>query len=390
MPDLNITDQFALRMTDAAIDLDRYSASIRQKMLSHLKLLEIKLVEEINRSGIDEAAKVTTKQIRAENLLKKVQTTIRNGYAKLNGDFREEMVELAKIQHEAQITLMNSVITVDLFSVTLSKAELTALANQSIILGLPAKEWWSTQTDNLRRAFAAEIRMGVSAGETNQELIQRIRGRSTGRYQRIQLPSGKWKRVPQFSGGIMDRQTYQASALVRTSVQSVNNDILNETYKENKDLLNGVEALVTLDGKTTLICIARAGSAWDMSGEPIEESGADEPFPGPPPWHFNCRTVLMPVLKSWDDLASEAGGERLGLLEGMEPKARASMDGLISGKVRSFEDWYKIKGDAFARKQLGPGRFDLWKDKKITLNQLIDQSGRPLTIEQLKQRYVYN
>ena len=51
------------------------------------------------------------------------------------------------------------------------------------------------------------------------------------------------------------------------------------------------------------------------------------------------------------------------------------MDGLIStGRVRTFDDWLKIKGDEFARQKLGPARFDLWK-RREDHNLPIDQRG---------------
>jgi hypothetical protein len=36
---------------------------------------------------------------------------------------------------------------------------------------------------------------------------------------------------------------------------------------------------------------------------------------------------------------------------------------------------------------LGKGRAELWRDGKITLQQLLDQRGNPLTLQQLRQRY---
>ena len=36
---------------------------------------------------------------------------------------------------------------------------------------------------------------------------------------------------------------------------------------------------------------------------------------------------------------------------------------------------------------LGRGRFQLYKDKKITLKELLDQNGRELTLKELTEKY---
>jgi hypothetical protein len=55
-------------------------------------------------------------------------------------------------------------------------------------------------------------------------------------------------------------------------------------------VLQGVQAIVTLDARTSAICMARSGMAWDFDGKPLnDETGID--FPGPPP---GIRTVGPP------------------------------------------------------------------------------------------------
>ena len=65
---------------------------------------------------------------------------------------------------------------------------------------------------------------------------------------------------------------------------------------------------------------------------------------------------------------------------------RASMDGPVDRKT-TFADFLERKGKAFQDDVLGPGRADLWRDGKITLQDLISGTGRPLTLAQLRSRY---
>lgn len=68
------------------------------------------------------------------------------------------------------------------------------------------------------------------------------------------------------------------------------------------------------------------------------------------------------------------------------PRTRASMNGEVAQDL-TFDDFLKGKPKGFADEMLGKGRAELWRSGKITLNQLLDQRGNPLTLEQIKARY---
>jgi hypothetical protein len=197
----------------------------------------------------------------------------------------------------------------------------------------------------------------LAFGETNQQIIKRIVG----------SPS-----VP----GIMDTARANAASLVQTSVQTVANDARLATFKENSDLIKGVKQISTLDSHTSLICIAYSGGEWDLDGNPI--NGTTLPFNGGPPRHFNCRSVLVPITKTFRELGIP--------IDEPQPTTRASTDGPVSAKT-TFDDFLKRKGQAFQDEVLGKGRADLWRTGKMTLSQLVNGEGNPLTLEELRSKY---
>ena len=135
------------------------------------------------------------------------------------------------------------------------------------------------------------------------------------------------------------------------------------------------------------ICMALSGQAWDFDGMPIGET--TEAFPGPPPRHFNCRCDLVPILKSWEQLAKDAGGnEKLGrkldrIERKIDPGTQASMDGQVSSDM-DFSAWLKTRSVAEQKEILGPGKWELWSKGKIGLTDLVDFRGSPRTLEQLR------
>ena len=128
----------------------------------------------------------------------------------------------------------------------------------------------------------------------------------------------------------------------------------------------------------------------------------------------NCRSTLIPLLRSWQELSrtdairtgTERGGGRptsisrffsqrlkakgfsASEVEQIKFGTRASMDGQVAEDI-SFHSWLAKKerqAPGFASKLLGKGKADLWKRGQITLEELLDQRGNPLTLAGLKER----
>ena len=113
--------------------------------------------------------------------------------------------------------------------------------------------------------------------------------------------------------------------------------------------VEAVAAVVILDERTSDICLGLAGGIWDVvSGQPTAQSRVLDPFPGPPPYHYHCRTGLAPVLASH------------------EPPT-----------LESMEDWIN-EHPADAMSALGEDRVDLWRRGLLPHSQLVDQSARPI------------
>jgi len=175
------------------------------------------------------------------------------------------------------------------------------------------------------------------------------------------------------------RSYRDARALARTSVMAVANEARMRSFKRNSKFIKGLKAVVTLDTRTSPICRSRSGFAWTTDGDPMPGTPTNIPFPGRPPWHWNCRTILSAVLKSWAELSRSDVPEP-------PPSVRASMDGLVPEDL-TYEQWLKRQPETVQREVLGKGRFELWSSGKASLRDMVDPaSGRPLTLAQLRER----
>ncbi len=135
----------------------------------------------------------------------------------------------------------------------------------------------------------------------------------------------------------------------------------------------------------TEICIALDGLTWELpeSGDPEDYGGYvpidhDKEFPGPTA-HFNCRSTQVSLLKSFNELKGELDPEHV---DQISEATRASMDGQV-GVVDGYAGWLDGKSVDEQNAILGETAASLWRDGKLDLTDITDQSNRPLTSEEL-------
>lgn len=231
---------------------------------------------------------------------------------------------------------------------------LRSVQSDVLIQGAPSRDWWNGQSEDTKRKFKAEVRQGLVAGETNQQIVARIVGKGG-------------------APGIMETVRRNAQTLVQTSVQTVANDARRATFDANDDIVKGFRQISTLDGHTTIICVSYSGAEWDKDRKPI--NGNDLPFNGGCPRHWNCRSLEVPITKTFRELGLD--------IDEPEPTQRASSAGPIDAKT-TFDDFLKRQGKAYQDRVLGTGRAELWRDGKITLRDLVSGTGAPITLDELR------
>lgn len=180
------------------------------------------------------------------------------------------------------------------------------------------------------------VRDGSALGQTTQEIIANI----------------------QEYAPTMQRQ---ASTLARTITNHISTSAREITMRENDDVIEGYKWIATLDGRTSVICMARDGQVYqDVDRNPK------------PPAHFNCRSTITFVIKPEYDLGAE--GEY----------TRASMDGQVSDKT-NYNDWLKRQDAEFQDHVLGKDRADIFRKGNLTLDKFVDASGQELSLDRLKE-----
>lgn len=344
---MNLSDKLADSAVTRQIRLQRYSAGLRNRVISLLEDTATDIIAKL--SGAKELT--TFSRDRLQKQLSDIRQLIDKYYQDIGALTAAELQDLARIEAEWQVKTVNTAVGAELMSSMPSEKVLGELAKDTLIMGAPSAEWWKRQSGDFQFRFVNEMRMGLAQGETNAQLVKRVRS-------------------------VEDISKRNAEALVRTSAQTVAAEARRKTYQENSDVIKGIQQVSALDGRTTDICIAYSGGSWDLEGKPMD--GTTLPYNGGVPRHWGCRSTEIPVTKTFRELGLD--------IDEFPAGTRSSMDGQVAEDL-TFDAFLQGKSKSFQDDLLGSGRADLWRDGKITLQDLVSGNGRPLTLDQLRDRF---
>ena len=374
------------KLVKNTVDLERVHEGLQGKVYSLLKKTEKGIISQIINNDPTYPMATTWKKKRMLKLLANVNDVVDGGYSDIKKVTVGELKKLGKVQAVSITQDINQIIGVDVLDVTLTPQNLEAIVSTTLIDGQTIGKWWDENKKGFKTKFAREmndameqVQLGLVRGESIGELIRRVRG-GTG------LP------------GMMVNAKREATALVRTSVMQTANESRKAVYKANEDLIKGYEVIATLDRRTTPICRALDRKLFDKDFKPI---GHDIRYPGGPPFHWSCRSTIVPLLKSYSELAgpkSTLKKSQIKKLDKLDGSHRASMNYIIkdgeivdqTGAVikgaTNYDQWLKGQPKVVQLDVLGPGRHKLWQENKLSMADMVNQKGRALTIEQLEKK----
>lgn len=325
------------------VDLQRYQAGVRRRILEIIKRLDAELIAQLVKADIEGASAAVVNRS-----IKSAQAIIGEHYAELASLTNQQVAGLVQVEVGAVMSALT-----EAREILKKPRSLEAIQDRLLVFGGPADDWWLQQGQKMQFAYGNAVRQGMQNGDTITQMVARIRGNET-------------------AAGLIQQSQKSAMHLARDIVSTASNQTRLEVFQRNRDILEGLIQSSVLDSHTSEVCMAYSGATWDMDYQPTGDN--DLPFDGGCPRHRNCRSVILPLTKQ------EAGEERF------EVSTRASRDGQVRVNI-TFDEWLSGKSEAFQDKQLGPGKAQLWRDKKITLRDLLDRDGNALTLEQLRKLY---
>jgi len=324
-----------------SVYLERYKGGVLKKIIGLLNDTEADLIEmiagrlaAIEGRGFDLSPAETK---RLTKLLEDIRDKRADTYSVLEAQLSEEMNYFSQYEADFQIRLSNNAGVQAAFAMP-SNAQLKAIVTSQPFRGRLLKDWArGLAQEEVKRVHDA-IRIGMTEGQTTDQIIRRIRGSKKAKYQ----------------DGILEISRRDAEGVTRTAISHVANRARSEVYNANADIVKKLQYVATLDSRTTIICAARDGKVYDLGKEPAL------------PAHFRCRSVIVAYFND------------------EEQADRASVTGPVPAST-SFSDFLKKQGKEFQEEVLGVERAKQFRNG-VGLEKFVDKSGHVYTLKELKQR----
>lgn len=352
---MTVNEQIRDAIIRNTVDIQKYGNGVVNAIMAILNAADQDLVTQLQKRL--EKGKFNWTTARLTAVLNSLRGIVTGSYDDALARLAEEMPALAA--HEAQMSvgvLKNQLPPeVDLNIVMPPAVQLAAIASTTpIAVGPEASLLLEEIFENLANGkvnrIRQAIRMGMVEGQTIAQMVQRLVGTKANKYR----------------DGILEMDRRGATAIVRTVVNHTSNQAAQMTYSANTDLIKGLRYVATLDTRTSPQCRALDGKVFPVDSGPR------------PPRHVNCRSFMVPVLKSWRELGIDA--------DEIPEGTRASMDGQVPAEM-TYSKWLKGIPDAEQSEILGATRAMLFRSGKLTLDDFISNTGSILTLQQIRAKY---
>jgi len=307
-----------------------------------------KRLSKIEARGFD-AGPETTQRLR--DMARGNKETLDPAYQETLSEQKESLLGIAQSEAQWQAGAVNQAVGINL-QMTLPDTQMM----REVVQGRPfqgrlLKEWYRDLNVSHQTRLREAVRLGISEGQTTSQIVQRIRGTKAANY----------------TDGVMEIGRRQAEAVTRTAISHTTNNARSELYKQNANVVKETQWTSTLDSRTTPICMSRDGKTYPVDSGPR------------PPAHFNCRSVMTPVLKSWRSLGIDA--------DELPESTRASMNGQVPESL-TYNGWLRkqVNGGNMevVEDALGAKRAKLFAAGGLDVQKFVDKRGQQLTLSQLR------
>ena len=169
-----------------------------------------------------------------------------------------------------------------------------------------------------------------------------------------------------YKDGLFNKRMHAAKTTARTAMNAIATKTQQDFYKQNKDVIEGEQILVTLDGRTSIIC-----AAYSERNETFKVGEAPRP-----PFHPNCRSLIVPKLK-------EKFERRIG--DSSRRAASGDKGGTQVPRNQSYDTFLRAQSAEFQREALGETKYKLFS-KGVKLDKFVD-NDKPISAKALAQKY---
>jgi SPP1 gp7 family putative phage head morphogenesis protein len=320
------------------IALERYASGEVRSILRFLQELEADTLEAVARLRIrGDLSRGSRAELRAlEELLRELRLVYAEGYGRLTREAFGDFDALSRLEAEFVTGSLRAAL-VDLEAVSGAAAEALRSVGEAGVLRPTIPQ------------LSAVVRSRPAQGKLLRSWFEEMEASHVSRIEsalRIGFVEGET--LPQLQrrmSAVWTLNRRGAEAVIRTAITHIAAEVAQESYAINPGLVQQVEWVSTLDSRTTPICRSRDGKRYPLDKGPR------------PPAHIRCRSTIIPI-----------------------------MDGITPPPRETYGQWLRRQSDDTQRDILGPTRYNLFSQGRLSIDRFTGRDGAPLTLDQLRDR----
>ena len=329
------------------VNVEKYKASEVKKIEPFLRSINAYIIQRLSFADL-----TTYRRDRLVTLLKAINEYVADQFAEFTRENKKEWRRFARYQAKLEAANITGATGVAAFeAVVPSAAQVYAAATTTplsirttgagLVLDGYTRRWSATQQQNI----VGNISQGVAEGQTNAEIIKRIRGTAARKY----------------ADGALGLTYRQTEAYVRTIVQHISSTSRMQTMEANK--VKQYQWRSTLDARTCETCASLSNQVYDVGAGPL------------PPIHPQCRCQIVEILDpEWQFLLEDA--------------EQSSVFGPVPAD-QSYYDWLKTQNAAWQDYAIGPTYGKLLRKGGLSADQfaklrLERYTGKPRTLLEME------
>ena len=344
-----------------ATELQKYGNNVLAKIMAVLNRSDSRLAAELT-ALLSEMAPSGFRMDRLEALLSSIRSMNTQAYNQAGRDLTEELLEFVAYEAAYQQQMLTSFLPVSVSVASVNVAQVYAAAMARPFQGSLLRQVWSDLDAAKMKRVRQAIAQGFVEGKTTDQIIREVRGTKAKGY----------------ADGIIQKDRRDVAAVVRTALSHTAGSVHDEMYRRNSDVLKALKISATLDNKTSAHCRLADGLLYTPdTHKPI---GHKVPWgAGPGRWHYCCRSVSVPVVKSNEELGINLPDIVL------TNKTRASIDGQIPADM-TYRQWIERQSASRQDEILGPTRGALLRRGGLGLADMYSDRGVFLSLDDLRKR----
>ena len=344
-----VNEQLLNRAIRHQIYIQQYGSGVAEDIVKELAQAEQELLGKVaarlvkaERIGFDRGP-WTTKRL--STITAGLGEIVDNKYSATYKDMlKPKMLELAKAEADFTVGGFDSTVPVKLEYELPSPQMLRSMVLSEPFEGAVMGKWWKGVATGEKEQIQRALRQGLVQGETTAQIVRRLSGPK----------------------GVLDIARHHATAVIRTATNHVSSGARAQTYQQNSKYIKSEKIVATLDSRTSEICRFQDGRVYPVGDGPR------------PPFHFNCRTTVIAVLKSWKEMGIP--------LKEAPAGTRASMNGQVPADL-TYKQWFKAQPPVFKRELLGPSRYKMYASGLEDVTKFATPAGKIYNLKQLYSRW---